>query len=67
MVIQKAVIKFLRQSYINEDLLCRIEKGEQDNSALSSISNSEGQEVCRISVTTQELACQDFGEIVDRN
>ena len=67
MVIQKAVIKFLRQSYINEDLLCRIEKDEQDNSALSSISNSEGQEVCRISVTTQEIACQDFGEIVDRN
>ena len=67
MVIQKAVIKFLRQSYINEDLLCRIEKEEQDNSALSSISNSEGQEVCGISVTTQEIACRDFGEIVDRN
>ena len=67
MVIRKAVIKFLRQSYINEDLLCRIEKNAEDNSALSSISNSEGQEVCRISVTTQEIECRDFGNIVDRN
>ena len=67
MVIKNVTIKFLRQSYINEDLLCRIEKEEQDNSALSSISNSEGQEVCRISATLQEIACRDFGEIVDRN
>ena len=67
MVVKKMTIKFLRQSFINEDLLCRIEKEEQENSALSSISNSEGQEVCRISATLQEIACRDFGEIVDRN
>lgn len=66
MVIKNVTIKFLRQSYINEDLLCRIEKEEEENSALSSISNSEGQEVCRISATLQEIACRDFGEIVDR-
>lgn len=43
MAIKKAVIKFLKQSYINEDLLCRIEADVQNCSALSSISNSEGQ------------------------
>ena len=53
MVIKKAVIKFLKQSYINEDLLCRIEADVQNCSALSSISNSEGQEVCRISAALQ--------------
>ncbi len=66
-IVKNVVIKFLRQSFINEDLLCRIEKDDENHSALSSITNSDGQEVCRICATLQEISCRDFGEIVDRN
>lgn len=66
-IIKNLTIKFMRQSFINQVLLCRIEKDVEDLSARASISNEENQEVCRISVTMQEAQCKDFGIVVDRN
>ena len=66
-VLKKMVIKFLRQSFINETLTCSIEKDAEDLSAHSSICNEAGQEVCRISVSMQSVESLDFALMVDRN
>ena len=66
-IIKSLTIKFIRQSFIDQVLICSIEKDAEVLSARSSISNEQGQEVCRMSVTMQDVESRDFGVLVDRN
>ena len=66
-IIKSLTIKFIRQSFIDQVLICSIEKDAEVQSARSSISNEQGQEVCRMSVTMQDVESRDFGVLVDRN